>query len=132
MEYIMLSLRIVALTKMTDVDVVEQKLSHLVQMEEELFVTGFHQNTEKQRQKSWHDRHIRTKHFEVRGLVLLHNSKFLKHIGKLKTHWLGPYVIAHITKVGAVKLHKLDGTPVAGMINGSRLKPYHANYDTTT
>ena len=49
----------------------------------------------------------------------MYDNKFFKHPGKLKTHWLGPYVIAHITEADAVKLHKLDGTPVASMINGS-------------
>ena len=66
MEYIVLSLRIVALTEMTDVDVVEGILSQLIQMEEERFVTGFHQNIENQRQKAWHDCHIKNKHFKVR------------------------------------------------------------------
>ena len=70
-------------------------------------------------QKAWHDRHIRTKQFKVGGLVLMYDSKFFKHPGKLKTHWLGPYVVACITEAGAIKLHKLDGTSVAGMINGS-------------
>ena len=60
----------------------------------------------------------------------MYDSKFLKHPGNLKMHSLGPYVVVHITKVGAVKLHKLDGTPVAGMINGIRLKPYHYDYGT--
>ena len=131
MEYIVLSLRIVVLTKMTDVDVVEEILSQLIQMEEERFVAGFHQNIENQRQKAWHDRHIKTKHFKVRGLVLLYDRKFLKHLGKLKMDWLGPYVVAHITDTGAVKLQKLDWTPVAGMINGSWLKPYHDSCDTS-
>ena len=79
---------------------------------------------EKQRQKAWHDHHSTTKQFKVGGLVLMYDSKFLKHLGKLKMHWLGPYVVAHITEVGAVKLDKIDGTSVAGMINDSRLKPY--------
>ena len=53
----------------------------------------------------------------------MYDSKFLKHPCKLKMHWLGPYMVAHITEVGAVKIHKLDGTSVAGMINNSQLKP---------
>ena len=60
----------------------------------------------------------------------MYDSKFLKHLGKLKTHWLGPYVVVHITEASAVKIHKLDGTPVVGMINGSQLKPYHNDYGT--
>ena len=73
-------------------------------MEEECFVTGFHQTFEKQRQKAWHDRHIRVKPFKVGGLVLLYKDKFFKHPGKLKTHWLGPYKIAHITDASPVKI----------------------------
>ena len=60
----------------------------------------------------------------------MYDNKFLKHPGKLKTHWLGPYVVAHITEADRVKLHKLDGTPVVGMINVSRLKPYHDDCGT--
>ena len=116
---------------MTDRDAVEQRLSQLVPMEEECLVVGFHKNIEKQRQKAWHDHHIQTKPFAIGGIFLLYDKFFLKHLGKLKTHWLGPYMIAHITKADIVKLHKQDGTPVAGMINGSYLKPYHAGCDTT-
>ena len=93
MEYIVPSLRIVVVTEMTDIGVVEERLVQLIQMEEEHFIFGFHQNVEKQRQKSWHERHITTKQFKVGGLILMYDSKFLKHLSKLKTHWLGPYVL---------------------------------------
>ena len=97
-------------------------------MEEERFIAGFHKNVEKQWQKAWHDRHVRTKQFKVSGLVLMYDKKFLKHLGKLKIDWLGPYVVVHITKASAVTLHKLDGTPVMCMINGIRLKPYRDDW----
>ena len=116
---------------MTDTNTVEKRLVQLVQMEEDLFIAGFHQNVEKQRHKSWHDRHITIKKFKVGGLVLMYDSRFLKRQHKLKMHWLGPYIVAHITKAGAVKLHKLNGTPVAGMINGTQLKPYQNDCGTT-
>ena len=51
MECIVSSVRIVALTEMTDVDVVEQRLSQLVQMEEERFIVGLNQNIEKKDRK---------------------------------------------------------------------------------
>ena len=76
MEYIVLSIRIVTLTEMTDGDVVEQRLSQLIQMEEECFIAGFHQSVEKQRQKAWNDHHIRFKPFKVGGLVLLYENIF--------------------------------------------------------
>ena len=103
MEYIVLSLRIAALREMTDTDAVEERLAQLIQMEEERFIAGFHQNVEKQRQKAWHDSHIKTKQFKVDGLVLMYENKFLMHLGKLKTHWLGPYVVTHITEACTVK-----------------------------
>ena len=44
-------------------------------------------------------------------------------------HWLGPYLIAHITDVGTLKLQKVDGTYVAGMVNDSLRKPYYGGRD---
>ena len=61
MEYIVPSLRISTLTEMTDTDAIEEILMQLIQMEEERFIEGFHQNMEKQWQKVWHDHHIRKK-----------------------------------------------------------------------
>ena len=51
MEYIVPSLRVVAIMEMTDVDAVEERLLQLTHLEEEHFVAGFHQNVEKQRKK---------------------------------------------------------------------------------
>ena len=70
-----------------------------------------------------------TKHFKTRGLVLLYDNKCFKHPWKPKTHWLGPYVVAHIMNAGRVKLHKLDRTPVTWMVNVSHLKPYYDGRD---
>ena len=59
----------------------------------------------------------------------MYESKIFKNPGKLKTHWLGPYAIKEIIDGGEVKLEKLDGTEVQGLINGIRLKPYFDNCD---
>ena len=55
---------------------------------------------------------------------LMYDSKFLKHPGKLRTHWLGPYVVKYFTDGGEVKLQKLEGIPLNGLVNGSQIKPY--------
>ena len=93
MEYIIPSLIVAVITEMIDVDVVNERLLQLIHLEEECFIVGFHQNVEKQRQKVWHDRHIKNKQFPVGGLVIMYDSKFFKHPGKLKTRCLGPYVV---------------------------------------
>ena len=103
MEYIVPSLRVAAIIEMKDVDVVKERLLQLIRLEEECFVAIFHRNVEKQRKKVWHDRHIKIKHFEVGGLVHMYDSKFFKHLGKLQTHWLGPYVVKEIAEGGEDK-----------------------------
>ena len=104
MEYIVPSLRVVPITKIIDVYVVEDRLLQLVQLEEECFVAVFHQNVEKKRYNVWHDRHIKRNNFEVEGLVLMYDNMFFKYLGKMKTHWLGPYVFKEITSGGEMKL----------------------------
>ena len=109
-QYIVLILRVFVIRKRIDIDDVEDILLQLVQLEEERFAVVFQQNIEKQRKKVWHDIYIKSKHFEVEGIVLMYDNKLFKHSVNLKTHWLGPYVVKEITEGGAVKLEKLDGT----------------------
>ena len=69
MEYIVPSLRIVALTGMTDCRALEERLALLDELEEEIFLAGFHQQVQKQHAKAWHDRHIKLRMFKVNDLV---------------------------------------------------------------
>jgi hypothetical protein len=77
--------------------------------EETIFLADFHQSVEKERQKSWHDRNIKTKVFMQGDKVLLYNIRYQKHLGKLRMEWLGPFIIAEIRPSGAVRLAQLDG-----------------------
>ena len=61
--------------------------------------------------------------------MLLYDSKFMKHLGKLQMHWLGPYLVHSITSGGAVQLQQLDGVVLLKLVNGSRLKPYRMGLD---
>ena len=54
---------------------------------------------------------------------------FFKNPGKLKTHWLGTYIVEEINNEGAVKLQELYGTLVTGLIKGILLKPYHDSFN---
>ena len=52
LEYIVLSLRIVTITEMTNVGAIEEILSQLVQLEEYFFSAIYHQRVEKEQQKA--------------------------------------------------------------------------------
>jgi hypothetical protein len=72
----------------------------LVQLEEDRFIGGFHQQVQKEREKAYHERHIKKKEFKKGDLVLVYESKFIKHPRKFRTHWLGPYEIAYVIEGG--------------------------------
>ena len=109
---------------MDDEATLKGRIDQLIQLEEDHFVAIFHQHIEKDQQKAWHDRHIKKKQFQQGDLVLLYESKFMKHPGKLQMHQLGPYLVNSITSGGAVQMKQLDGVMLPTLVNGSRMKPY--------
>jgi hypothetical protein len=77
-------------------------------MEEDRILVGFRQEVQKSREKYWHDRHIKWKIFKEGDLVLVYDSKFLQHPGKLRMHWLGPYEFKVFIDGGAIQLKYLE------------------------
>jgi hypothetical protein len=127
MEYLVPRLRITAFTSMDDTGTVQERLAQLLELEEDIFIAGFHQQVQKEREKAYHDRHIKKKAFKQGNLVLVYDSKFIKHPGKFRTHWIRPYEIAYVTEGGVVQLKTLNGEWKEGLVNGSRLKLYYDN-----
>ena len=124
MEYIVPSLKIAVFIDLADEEIVEERLLHLLELEEDRFVAGFHQQVQKNREKAWHNRHVKSKTIKEGDLVLIYDSKYAQFPGKFRMHWLGPYQVKHVTEGRATSLAKLDGTMVPIMVNGSRLKHY--------
>jgi hypothetical protein len=122
-EFITPRLYIVQVTCMKKEESVAQRLTELQELEETIFLVDFHQLVEKSRQKAWHDRHINTKVFMQGDKVLLYDSWYQKHLGKLRMHWLGPFMFMEIRTSGAVRLTQMDGLLRPGWVNGARLKP---------
>jgi hypothetical protein len=127
MDYLVPSLRIAAFTDMDDPGAVQERLAQLIELEEDILIVGFHQQVQKEREKAYQDRHIKKKAFKQGDLVLIYDSKFLKHPRKFKTHWLGPYDIAYVIKGGDAQLKTLNGEWKEGLMNGSRLNLYYDN-----
>jgi hypothetical protein len=98
----------------------------LVELDEDRFIVGFHQRVQKERENAYHGRHIKKKVFKQGDLVLVYDGKFMKHPGKFRTHWLGPYEVVYVAEGGVVQLNTLNGEWKEGLVNGSRMK---LNYD---
>ncbi|GKA11202.1 hypothetical protein Tco_0690635 [Tanacetum coccineum] len=87
---------------------------------------GAYENTQiyKERTKKWHDSRLRgDKDFKNGDKVLLFNSRLKLHPGKLKSKWIGPFLIKTMYPYRAVEIIDKDGSSFK--VNGHRLKKYH-------
>ncbi|MCO5585801.1 hypothetical protein L7F22_039737 [Adiantum nelumboides] len=78
---------------------------------------------QKRRMKEFHDRHVKTKEFQIGDYVLVYTLK--QKTKKLKKRGMGPFVIHSISSSGAINLATLDGHEMPNWISGYRLKKYH-------
>jgi hypothetical protein len=69
----------------------KERISQLMEMEEDRILVGFYQEVQKTRDKVWHYKNIRWKSFKEGDLLLVYDNKFLQYLGKFRMHWLGPY-----------------------------------------
>ncbi|XP_073277647.1 uncharacterized protein [Primulina huaijiensis] len=76
--------------------------------------------------KSFHDKTILRKSFEIGKKVLLYNSRLHIFPGKLRSRWTGPYVVKHVYPYGAVEIENPKNGDVF-KVNGQRLKPFLEN-----
>ncbi|KAJ0827403.1 putative nucleotidyltransferase, Ribonuclease H [Helianthus annuus] len=76
----------------------------------------------KDKLKKVHDAKLRKKTFEVGQKVWLYNSRLKMFAGKLKSKWMGPYVIRRVGRFGDVDIQD-EQTLKQQTVNGHRLKP---------
>ncbi|CAN6544902.1 unnamed protein product [Malus baccata var. baccata] len=81
----------------------------------------------KQKTKAFHDNMIRGKSFSIGQKVLLFNSRLRLFPGKLRSKWIGPFVITNVSSYGAIQIQSLK-TGHEFQVNGHRLKPYYENF----
>jgi hypothetical protein len=86
LEFLVPSLHVETMTNMTEQHTVQERLIQLMEMEEYRILARFHQEVQKARDKAWHDRHIKSKSFKEGDLVLVYDSKSLRHLGKFRMH----------------------------------------------
>ncbi|KAM2405137.1 hypothetical protein ACFXTH_032397 [Malus domestica] len=81
----------------------------------------------KEKTKAFHDKMIRGKTFEIGQKVLLFNSRLRLFPGKLRSKWIGPFVITNVSSYGAIQIQSLK-TSHEFQVNGHCLKPYYENF----
>ncbi|GJV47871.1 ribonuclease H-like domain-containing protein [Tanacetum coccineum] len=87
---------------------------------------GAYENTRiyKERTKKWNDSRLhRDKNFKVGDKVLLFNSRFKMHQGKLRSRWYGPNMVKTVYPYGIIEI--IDRNGISFKVNGQRLKKYH-------
>ena len=77
--------------------------------------------------KSFHDNNITSKSFKVGQKVLLFNSTLKVHAGKLRSKWVGPFLVTNVFPHGAVEIQNMD-TGKVFKVNGQRLKPFYEGF----
>ncbi|CAN6551763.1 unnamed protein product [Malus baccata var. baccata] len=82
----------------------------------------------KEKTKAFHDKMIRAKTFAIGQKVLLFNSRLRLFPGKLRSKWVGPFIITNVFPHGAVQIKSLR-TQQEFKVNGHRLKPYYETFE---
>ena len=73
--------------------------------------------------KEFHDRHVKSKEFQIGDYVLVYTLQ--QKTKKLKKRGMGPFVINAISSSGANKLASIEGQEMPNWISGCRLKKYY-------
>ncbi|GJW15245.1 reverse transcriptase domain-containing protein [Tanacetum coccineum] len=102
----------------------EKRMFQLHELEELRHQAYENSRLYKARTKVGHDRKLRMrKEFKKGNKVLLFHSKYKFKQPKLRSRWLGPYIVKHQYPSRYVKLYRKDGKTF--IVNGHRLKLYH-------
>ena len=80
----------------------------------------------KEKTKKFHDSLIAKKDFVVGHKVLLYNSRLGLISGKLRSKWIGPFLVTNVFPYGTVEI-KSESTDKSFKVNGHQLKPFLTN-----
>ncbi|KAK1427528.1 hypothetical protein QVD17_16215 [Tagetes erecta] len=81
----------------------------------------------KERTKAFHDKVVTRKTFQVGQKVLLFSSKLKLFPGKLRSRWVGPFIVTNVFPYGAVEITS-EKTGKTFKVNGHRLKLYYEGF----
>ena len=82
----------------------------------------------KEKVKLFHDKNIVRKTFEPHQKVLLYSSRFQIFLGKLRSRWIGPFIVTIVHPFGTVEIENQENGKLF-KVNGQRLNPFLENFD---
>ena len=116
--------------KQCNVDIEEDETQRKLQLQElEEIQNEIYENAViyKENNKIFHDQQISRKTFVCGQKVLLYHSKLKLFPGKLRSCWIGHFVMTNVFHYGAVEIQSLK-TEKKFVVNGHCLKPYHEGF----
>ncbi|KAK9072086.1 hypothetical protein SSX86_008518 [Deinandra increscens subsp. villosa] len=81
----------------------------------------------KEKSKAFHDRVTTRKSFIIGQKVLLFSSKLKLFPGKLRSRWIGPFVVTYVSPHGVVEITS-EKTGKTFKVNGHRLKLFYEGF----
>ncbi|RVW25170.1 hypothetical protein CK203_112500 [Vitis vinifera] len=87
----------------------EKRFLDLNEMEELRNNAYINSKVAKQRMKKWHDQLISNKEFQEGQRVLMYDTRLHIFPGKLKSRWIGPFIIHRVYSNGVVELLNSNG-----------------------
>ncbi|RVX03769.1 hypothetical protein CK203_022973 [Vitis vinifera] len=105
----------------------EKRFLDLNEMEELRNNAYINSKVAKQRMKKWHDQLISNKEFQEGQKVLMYDTRLHIFPGKLKSRWIGPFIIHRVYSNGVVDLLNSNGKD-SFRVNGYRLKPFMESF----
>ncbi|XP_015075344.1 uncharacterized protein LOC107019335 [Solanum pennellii] len=100
----------------------EQRLNQLNELDEFRLKAYKSSVIYKEKMKKYHEQRTEKREFAVADLVLLFNSRLHLFLAKLKSKWIGPFLIAKVFPRGAFELENKEGAKFT--VNGQNVKIY--------
>ena len=106
----------------------KQRLHHMNELDELRRESYESSRIYKERLKLFHDKTLVRKTFEPHQKVLLYSSRLHMFPRKLRSRWIGPFVVKVVYPYGAVEIENPENRK-SFKFNGQRLKPFLENLD---
>ena len=102
----------------------QERLLQLNGLDEQRVQALRHSEVVQLQRKIWHDQHLKEKQFQPGDWALLYDSRYKDFKGKLRTRWLGPYIVEKCNDNGSVLIRTIDEEAIPMLVNRHRLKIY--------